>query len=167
MKEVKARPNKAIFLDRDGVINHDPGEYTRSVADFSFLPGVEQALKNWQHQGFLLIVITNQGGIAKEEYSLQDFFEMDRYMRDSLRSKGVFITATYFCPHHDLYGKCLCRKPAPGMIEKALAVHHIDPAKSVMIGDKYRDIEAAEKAGVRGIKVEVNADLREVELPAL
>lgn len=154
----------AVFLDRDGVINHDPGDYTTSIAEFKILPGVVESLKKWSDAGYAIIVITNQGGIAKERYSLKDFLEIDAYMASTFREAGIHYLETYYCPHHDAVSQCLCRKPHPGMVEKALVRHKINPAASFMIGDKWRDIEAAEAAGVRGIKVDVNQDLRTVVL---
>ena len=110
------------------------------------------------------MVITNQGGIAKERYTLDEFYEIDAYMREKFLEGGIKYLDTYFCPHHDAFGQCLCRKPKSGMIEKALARHEIDPGQSVMIGDKWRDLEAAEKAGVSGIKIDVNQSLASVNI---
>jgi D-glycero-D-manno-heptose 1,7-bisphosphate phosphatase len=155
---------KAVFLDRDGVINHDPGDYTTSLSEFTILPGVVETLKKWSDEGFAIIVITNQGGLAKERYSLADFKEIDDYMSDIFQNADIDFLETYYCPHHDAISHCLCRKPKPGMIEKALARHNIDPGSSVFIGDKWRDVEAGEAAGVRGIKIDVNADLRSLKL---
>jgi len=127
---------------------------------------VLEALKRFSDAGYVIIVITNQGGIAKDLYSIYDFYEIDRYMRTTFLEAGIQYLDTYFCPHHDAISQCLCRKPHPGMIDKAIAVHGIDRAHSFMIGDKFRDVEAAEAAGVKGIKVDVNGDLRELVLPA-
>lgn len=157
---------KAIFLDRDGVINHDPGDYTASLKEFIILPDVIPTLAKWSSLGFFIVVITNQGGIAKERYTLEGFYEIDDYMRTKFLNGGVNYLETYFCPHHDAIGHCLCRKPKPGMVEKALARHGIDPKQSVMIGDKWRDLEAAESAGVKGIKVDVNQSLKTVDIEA-
>ena len=150
---------KALFLDRDGVINHDPSDYTQSWEDFDFLPGIEQFLKRKQDQGFLLILITNQGGIAKGLYSIETVNEIHRKMKAHFRSYGIEIAEVYYSPYHDDYSKSLSRKPGSIMIEKALARFELDPAHCVMIGDKMRDVECAENAGVRGVQVPVNADL--------
>lgn len=162
MKKPVLKP--AIFLDRDGVINHDPGDYTTCLDEFTILPGVLETLKKWTDEGFSIIVVTNQGGLAKERYTLADFQEIDRYMTKTFKEAGIDFLETYYCPHHDAISHCLCRKPRPGMIEKALARHNIDPEKSLMIGDKWRDVEASEAAGVRGVKVDVNQDLRTVDI---
>jgi D-glycero-D-manno-heptose 1,7-bisphosphate phosphatase len=155
---------KAIFLDRDGVINHDPGDYTTSITEFTILPDVIPKLIQWSEQGYVIVVITNQGGIAKERYTLEDFYEIDDYMKSKFLEAGVNYLETYFCPHHDAISHCLCRKPHSGMIEKAVAKHGIDPNQSVMIGDKWRDLEAAEGAGVKGIKIDVNQSLMTIDL---
>jgi D-glycero-D-manno-heptose 1,7-bisphosphate phosphatase len=158
------KPIPVIFLDRDGVINHDPGDYTKHLSEFTILPGVIEQLKVWTKEGYFVIVITNQGGIAKKKYSLSDFYEIDAYMSTKFLENNIAYLDTYFCTHHDSVSKCLCRKPLSGMIEKAIYQHNVDTAKSVMIGDKMRDVECSENAGVRGIKIGVNQDLRTVRL---
>lgn len=155
---------KVVFLDRDGVINHDPGDYTKNISEFTILPTVVEALLKFKKNGFEFIVITNQGGIAKEMYTLNDFYEIDQYMHNFFCENGVPILDTFFCPHVDSVSNCLCRKPKSGMVEKAIAKYKVDAAKSFFIGDKLRDIECAERAGVKGIKIEVNGNLSEVEL---
>ncbi len=162
MSKINLRP--AVFLDRDGVINHDPGDYTTCIQEFIILPGVIEALQKWTKQGYCIIVITNQGGLAKERYAYSDFEEINDYMTKQFLNAGIDFVETYFCPHHDAISHCLCRKPHPGMVEKAIHRHNIDPKRSVMIGDKYRDIEASEAAGVRGIKIDVNQSLKTVEI---
>ena len=161
----KNEMRKAIILDRDGVINHDPGDYTRNIRGFQILPGVEETLKRFSNAGFSIVVITNQGGIAKGEYSLDDFYEIDRYMSNWMIDREINFLETFFCPHHDKYTVCLCRKPKRGMVEKAIAKYHIDPEKSFMIGDKQRDLDSASPSGIRGILVPVNADLRNISWP--
>lgn len=156
---------KAVFLDRDGVVNHDPGDYTTSLKEFTILPGVIETLVSFTQKGYAVAVITNQGGIAKGRYRLEDFYEIDAYMRSEFQKAGVRFLETYFCPHHDVISKCLCRKPGSGMVEKAVARHNIDAAASFMIGDKMRDLDAASGAGVRGVKIDVNQDLRTVTFP--
>src|SRR5690554_6657157 len=162
MSKINLRP--AVFLDRDGVINHEPGDYTTTVEDFTILPDVIETLQKWTQQGYCIIVITNQGGIAKNRYSLADFQKIDDYMGDAFRKAGIDYIETYFCPHHDMISQCLCRKPLPGMIEKAIHRHGIDAKRSVMIGDKMRDVECGESAGVRGIKVDANQSLKKISL---
>lgn len=155
--------NKVVFLDRDGVVNHDPGDYTASVDEFRFLPGVLDTLKSWTEMGFSFIVITNQGGIARGRYTLEDFSRIDKKMSDAFRDSGIAYLETYYCTHHDLVGKCLCRKPLPGMLEKAIARHKVDRRHAFMIGDKDRDVAAAEAAGIRGVKIPTNGGLATID----
>jgi D-glycero-D-manno-heptose 1,7-bisphosphate phosphatase len=150
---------KAIFLDRDGVINHDPGEYTKSVNEFHFLPNVFETLKILQDLNYVFVVITNQGGIAKGLYSRKDFDSIDRFMHGKFDENGINLLETFFCPHHPDFGRCLCRKPLSLMILKSLAKHDIDPASSFLIGDKERDILCAENAGVRGVLIPTNGSI--------
>jgi D-glycero-D-manno-heptose 1,7-bisphosphate phosphatase len=149
--------NKAIFLDRDGVLNHDPGDYTKSVSEFSILPDVPQVLKAWQDKGYKLIVITNQAGIAKGLYTHEDVHEIHDFLRAELAKFNVQLTDIFYSPYHENYSKSLSRKPGSLMIERALHLYNIDVSSSYMIGDKERDLEAARGAGVeRGILIETN-----------
>ena len=151
--------NKAVFLDRDGVINHDPGDYTRSLDEFHVLPTVYDALEQLQGAGYILILITNQGGIAKGQYTHDTVDEIHRHFIQSCADKGIRITNVYYSPHHPDFGESLSRKPGGLMIEKACARYGINPGASWMVGDKVRDIEAGENAGVPGILIPVNGDL--------
>jgi len=148
---------KALFLDRDGVINHDPGDYTKSLSEFILLEGVIEAMKSWVDAGYEIIVITNQGGLDKGLYPRENVEAMHQYLQGKCITSGFEILDFYYCPHHPEYsGKCLCRKPGSLMIERAMHKHGIDPNQSLMFGDKQRDIDAAEKAGVKGMIVEIN-----------
>lgn len=112
-------------------------------------------LKKFYDEGYLLIIITNQGGIALKRYTEEDLAEMHQILFDSYKKKGVEFTYAFHCPHHPTVNEpCTCRKPASGMILEAIATYNIDPALSVMIGDKPRDVEAANGAGVKGILIE-------------
>jgi len=150
---------KAVFLDRDGVINHDPGEYTKSASEFQFLTGIFETLRIINDRGFELVVITNQGGIAKGLYSLDDFYAIDAKMHAGFRENNVRVLETFFCPHHPDFGKCLCRKPHSLLVQKALGKHYLSASDSVMVGDKERDVQCAEGAGVRGVLIPTNAPL--------
>jgi D-glycero-D-manno-heptose 1,7-bisphosphate phosphatase len=152
--------NKAVFLDRDGVINHDPGDYTYNLSGFTLNDGIIENLKRLFDHGYLLIIITNQGGISKKLYTHQDVEEIHQYLRDELKKADVELSEIYYCPHHSINEKCLCRKPSSLMIEKALARFNIDPKKSYMLGDKPRDVECAENTGVKGIQVEINKNIK-------
>lgn len=143
----------AIFLDRDGVINEDTG-YVSQVDDFHFLPGVIEALQLLKKKGYLLIVVTNQSGIARGYFSEDDFMNLTEWMDWSLADRGVDLDGIYFCPHHPTEGvapyrkECLCRKPGPDMILDAAKYLKIDLAASYMVGDKSSDMKAAIAAGV-------------------
>ncbi len=151
--------NKAAFFDRDGVINFDPGDYTFELDEFNINEGVISSLKKLHDKGYLLIIITNQGGISKQIYTHKHVENIHRYLADELKKAGIELTEIYYCPHHSINEKCICRKPNSLMIEKAMARFNIDPEKSFMIGDKMRDVEAAENAGIKGIKIDVNENI--------
>jgi len=154
-------PSKALFLDRDGVINIDHG-YVSTPEQFEFVDGVFEACQQFQALGYKLIVVTNQSGIARGYYSPQQFEQLTQWMCAQFAAHGVHITAVYHCPHHPTKGQapyvqdCNCRKPAPGMLLQAIAEHSIDPALSIMVGDKGADMQAAAAAGV-GHKVLVQS----------
>jgi D-glycero-D-manno-heptose 1,7-bisphosphate phosphatase len=149
--------NKAIFLDRDGVINHDPGDYTWKPEDFHLLPGAVEFMQWATEMGYLLIVITNQAGIARKLYTHQDVQHlMDGFVRD-MAGRGVAIAEYYYSPHYDVIENSLDRKPGSLLIEKGLARFDIDRNLSCFIGDREKDMLAAQAAGVKGIKVETNS----------
>lgn len=152
----------AIFLDRDGVINRERGEHTWRLEDLEVLPTVAEALRAIEKAGYLGIVITNQSGIGLGLYGHADVQAVHRYIHAHLAMHGAALDAVYYCPHHPRQGRCLCRKPGALLIERAIARFRIDPERSVMIGDRERDVQAAEAAGVRGIRVEPNAPLLDV-----
>lgn len=158
--------NKAIFLDRDGIINKERGEYTFRKEDFEILPHVFECIKHWNDQGFLVIIITNQGGIAKSLYSLDDLLKLNDFLFESAYSQKALITDIFYCPHHPDFGKCLCRKPHQLLFEKALAKYQINPLNSYMIGDKERDILPAQTLGIKTFQIEANSDLKKL-LPLL
>jgi D-glycero-D-manno-heptose 1,7-bisphosphate phosphatase len=151
--------NKAVFLDRDGVINLERGRYTCNPDDFILNEGVAESVKILNDSGFLVIVISNQGGIAKSLYTISDVLEIHQKFCDLLNETNAVIDDFFFCPHHDSISKCLCRKPESLLFEKALALHNIDPAKSFMIGDSERDVKAAEKVGIKGIFIQANENI--------
>jgi len=144
---------KVAFLDRDGVINRDYG-YVYREEDFEFLPGVFEALRQLNAMGYEIIIVTNQSGIARGYYTKQDFLNLTSWMLDKLQRAGVQVLDVYFCPHFpkgvvpEFSHLCDCRKPAPGMLLRAANEHGIDVKSSIMIGDKYTDIEAGMAAGV-------------------
>ncbi|MCY2995202.1 MAG: D-glycero-beta-D-manno-heptose 1,7-bisphosphate 7-phosphatase [Planctomycetota bacterium] len=136
----------AVFLDRDGVINRDTG-YVRRVEDFEFIAGVVPALQEIQRRGYLLFVVTNQSGIGRGYYTLEDYQRVNAWMLAHLASNAVTIHGVYVCPHAPDV-RCACRKPAPGLLLQAQREHGLDLPNSWLVGDKPSDIEAARRAGV-------------------
>ncbi len=140
--------NKALFLDRDGTINIEKN-YVFRIEDFEFIPGIIEIIRSYKNEGFLIFIITNQAGIAKEFYTEKDYNILTNWMLKKFDEFGTKITKVYHCPHHpDYTGECNCRKPKPGMILKAIREFNIDPVNSVLIGDKKSDILAGKNAGI-------------------
>ncbi len=144
---------RALFLDRDGVINKEKN-YVHKVEDFHFIDGIFETCKAFQDAGYLIVVITNQSGIGRGYYSEDDYKNLTEWMKGEFIKRGVAIAGDYFCPHHpeealgDYRTICSCRKPAPGMILKASEELGIDLENSLLVGDKEIDIEAGLNAGV-------------------
>jgi len=139
---------KVLFLDRDGVINVEK-DYLYKIEDFEFIDGIIDLCKFYEQNDFIIIVVTNQSGIAREYYSETDFSILTHWMIKEFEKNGVHISSVYHCPHHpSISGKCSCRKPNPGMLLQAAEEFDIDFSKSIIIGDKERDIEAGINAGV-------------------
>lgn len=133
--------NKAAFFDRDGTINVDV-HYLYRCEDFQFIKGIPQFIKKFNDNGFKVIVVTNQSGIARGYYTENDMQKLHIYINELLHKYGAHIDAFYFCPHHpDITGECSCRKPKTGMIEQAIIDFDIDVTKSVLFGDKSLDLE--------------------------
>ncbi len=156
--------HKAVFIDRDGVINSDEGHYyIYKVEDFVFTPELPNALKYLSDNGFVLVVVTNQGGVAKGEYSLTDVEVLHQHMRTELLSYDVELDAIYVCPHHESIAPCECRKPSPFMINQAVKDLDIDPKRSYLIGDSERDIVSGNSAGLKMcFKVKKNGSIMDV-----
>jgi D-glycero-D-manno-heptose 1,7-bisphosphate phosphatase len=150
---VGAGVNRAVFLDRDGVINEDTG-YVYKPEDFRFTDGIFEFCRKAREQEYLLVVVTNQAGIARGYYTEEDFQNLTNWMLARFTDRGVKISAVYFCPYHPEHGTGIYkrdsydRKPNPGMILKACGRFDIDPARSALIGDNNSDIEAGRRAGV-------------------
>ncbi|KLV08528.1 D,D-heptose 1,7-bisphosphate phosphatase [Photobacterium aquae] len=143
----------AVFIDRDGVINIDHG-YVHTVDDFEYVEGVFEACKKLKDMGYLLVLVTNQAGIARGMYSEDEFLTLTEWMDWNFADNGVEFDGIYYCPHHATEGKgeylqdCSCRKPKPGMFISARDFLKIDMSQSVMIGDKTDDMKAAAAAEV-------------------
>ncbi len=156
MNEQPVARRRAVFFDRDGVINEDLG-YVSQPEQFRFMPGAPDAIRWLNKHGWLAIVVTNQSGIGRGWYTEEDFLRLTRWIDQRLAELGAHLDATYYCPHHPTEAQgpyrieCQCRKPAPGMILRAIAEWNIDPARSLLIGNKQHDLLAAVAAGVRGL----------------
>ncbi|BCD48156.1 D-glycero-beta-D-manno-heptose 1,7-bisphosphate 7-phosphatase [Helicobacter suis] len=138
---------KALFLDRDGVINIDHG-YVHTPDQFEFMPGIFDLLKHAKQKGYLLLLVTNQSGIGRGYYSEQDFYHLSNYMQTKLQEVlGFNLDRIYFCPHAP-EEQCLCRKPKLGMLEQALKDFRLDLKQSIMLGDKYSDMQFSISAGI-------------------
>jgi len=139
---------KALFLDRDGVINVEKN-YLYKKEDFEFIDGIFELCRYFAQKGYLIFVVTNQSGIARGYYTQEQFLELTAFMEQEFLNNGISIAKTYFCPHHpQITGECSCRKPKPGMLLEAQKEFNVDVKNSLMVGDKERDIEAAHNAGV-------------------
>lgn len=156
----KFRRKPALFLDRDGVINVDKG-YTYKPQDLSFIDGIIEGIKAANENGYYVIVVTNQAGVARGFYSLEDVDIFHEHIANQLAQNGAFIDAFYSCPYHKdgnvpeyTIDNHPDRKPNPGMILKAFNDWQIDKEKSFLIGDKNHDVEAAQNARIKGILFE-------------
>ncbi len=138
--------NKALFLDRDGVINHDH-RYVNQISDFEFMPGIFEVTKYFQDLGYLIIVVTNQGGVSKGYYKLSDLENITDWMISQFSDKGITISKVYYETSFDENHPR--RKPNPGMFIDAIKEFNVDPSSSLMVGDKTSDLIAAYKAGIK------------------
>lgn len=146
----------AVFLDRDGTLNIDKG-YVHRIEDWEWIPGAIDAIAAFKKAGFLVIVVSNQAGIARGYYHEQDVINLNLMISRELKEHGTVIDKFYHCPHHPDFGairECVCRKPMPGMIEKATQDFDIDLGRSWLVGDKTSDIQAGLAAGVKAILVQ-------------
>jgi D-glycero-D-manno-heptose 1,7-bisphosphate phosphatase len=145
--------NKALFLDRDGIINVDHG-YVHKIEDFDFVDGIFELCQLAMVKGYKIFVITNQAGIARGLYDIATFEKLSKWMVSAFAKQKVIISKVYFCPHHPDKGinefamSCQCRKPAPGMILQAQQEFAIDIEGSIFVGDKISDMKAATNAGI-------------------
>ena len=145
--------NKAVFIDRDGTINVD-GPYLDDPDEFEMYPGVGEGVKKLKENGFKIIVITNQSGIARGYFTKSDLAAIHDKMNAEFKKFKVDLDGIYYCPHHP-DDNCNCRKPKTGLFEKAIKEHDIDVKKSYMLGDGIHDIEAGKKIGVTTILIPV------------
>lgn len=144
---------KALFLDRDGVVNKEK-DYVHKVEDFIFIENIFETCLLFQSLGYEIFIVTNQAGIGRGYYTVEDLEVLNSWMCNEFDKRGVNLSGLYFCPHHPQHGlgdflvDCECRKPQPGMILTAAEEHGIDLCRSIIVGDKESDIEAGRLAGV-------------------
>ena len=145
--------NKCIFLDRDGVLNVERGDYTFLQKDFIIPEGVPEALEKIKALGYLVVVVTNQAGITKGLFTREQMNTCHNILMDRT---GNLIDKIYYSPYHPSFSESLARKPETLMIEKAIAKFDIDPAQSWLIGDRARDIECGQRMGLKTILITEN-----------
>lgn len=161
---------RAAFLDRDGVLNLDRA-YVHAIEEFEWVPGALDAARRLAEAGFALVIVTNQSGIGRGYYTEADFERLTAWMKAELERAGAPVAGVYFCPHHpekalEQYRKtCSCRKPEPGMFLKAIEELGIDPAQSVVFGDKPGDCTAGRRAGCVE-RILLGTDGRETPAPS-
>jgi D-glycero-D-manno-heptose 1,7-bisphosphate phosphatase len=144
----------AVFLDRDGTIMED-AHYINSPKQVRLLPGAGAAVRRINEANVPAIVVTNQSGIARGIFTVDDYEAVRRQFESLLAAEGAHIDASYYCPHHpDTAAACSCRKPGTKMFEDALRDFKLDPRKVAYVGDRWRDVAAAGKLGGRGIMIE-------------
>lgn len=152
--------NKAIFLDRDGVlINNEHHYYIWESAQLEFIEGVFENLQLLQHKGYQLFIVSNQGGISRGFYSKENILKLHEELIQIFLQHQIHMADILFCPHHSEKEKCLCRKPQSLMIDKLIAKHEINPQESIMIGDSESDMQAAALAGIFGIRIIPNQNM--------
>ena len=155
--------NRAVFLDRDGTITVEKG-FVHRTEDLEFVDSAAEMIGCLNRAGYLVVVVTNQSGVARGMYREEDVHRFHRYLNDELQRSGAHIDRFYYCPHlpeapDPAYRKdCECRKPKPGMVLRAMEEMRIDPRSSYMIGDKARDICAGKKAGLTSILIHEDND---------
>ncbi|MCQ2251923.1 MAG: HAD family hydrolase [Bacteroidales bacterium] len=153
-------PTKLAILDRDGVIDDNSQHYyVYRKEDFTFNPGVMEAIASLCRDGYRIAVVSNQSGIAKGLYTLQDIDQLHQWMAGEIEKNGGRIDKVYICPHHPNYSNCLCRKPNPLLLEKAMAEMGATRDNVFFVGDSDTDLQAGMHAGIRTYKVEKNGNL--------
>ena len=153
---------KVVFLDRDGIINRERGEYTYRKEDFQLVPDILNVARLFHDAGYAIIIISNQGGISKGIYSKEDVLKLDNVIRNSFVERGINVLDSFYCPHYSDNENCLCRKPKALLLERAIAKHSVDIKQSFFIGDSERDKIAGERVGVRSFNVEANSSILEM-----
>ncbi len=156
--------NKVVFLDRDGVINREIGDYVYCLKNFELNIGLEQALNRWNELGYSFAIVTNQGGISKLLYTRKEVGTINNYLRNWFKERNLNLLTILYCPHHNSIEACICRKPNSLMLEKIIARYQVSIKDSFMIGDSLRDIQAAQKVGLKAFQIEANSNLNDLTL---
>lgn len=149
--------SKAVFFDRDGTLNVDT-DFLYKKEEFEWMDGAVEAIRFANENGYKVIVITNQSGVARGYFKEADVNALHDWMNEQLKEYGAHIDAFYYCPHHpeavvpEYRKKCECRKPGAKLVEDACRDFDVDKEKAIMIGDAERDLESASKLGIRGVK---------------
>lgn len=149
--------NKALFLDRDGVVNVEKN-YVYKISDLEFVDGIFKLCNYFKKNNFLIFIITNQSGVARGFFSIKNLEKLHQFIVSEFSKRNINIEKIYYCPHHPDFGDvCVCRKPDPGMILNAAAEFNLDLKKSILIGDRESDIVAGKRAGIlRTYKIKSN-----------
>ena len=156
---------RAVFLDRDGTLNKDVG-YVHRKEDWQWLPGVAEALKRLRAVGYVLVVVSNQSGIARGMYDREALRQLEEWVNAELAAKNAAIDAWYYCPHlPEITGPCECRKPEPGLLLQAARDLELDLANSWMIGDRVRDVQAGIAAGCSSVLLRPPVGAYESDVP--
>jgi D-glycero-D-manno-heptose 1,7-bisphosphate phosphatase len=146
---------RAVFLDRDGVLTRERTDYVKTPDELEILPRIGPPLRSLRERGFQLVIVTNQSVVGRGLATDDEMGRIHAKLQSELKQMGCYVDAIYYCPHLPGAG-CSCRKPEPGMILKAAKELGIDVSSSWMIGDKEIDLEAAKRAGCRGVRVGTN-----------
>ncbi len=161
--------NRAVFLDRDGVLVHEPPAYAHRLDQLFMIDGVPEAVRQLNEKGMKVVVVSNQTGVARGLFTENDIAIFNQAMTGYIKNGGGRIDRIYYCPHHpeavvETYKRmCLCRKPEPGLLLKAAAELEIDLTQSFMIGDKWTDLEAGKRVGCTTVLVKTGLGLGELE----
>ena len=140
------KPHKALFLDRDGIINIDKN-YLYKIENFEFIEGIFELVSLFVNRGYLIFIVTNQSGIGRGYYTIEDFTILMQWVTKKFQEKHIKIKKTLFCPHTPT-DNCQCRKPKTQMIDEVLHTYTIDLENSFMIGDKQSDIDLAQNSNI-------------------
>ena len=148
----------AIFLDRDGVINQERKDYVKNLTEFKIFDGVAEAIVLLRKKNFLIVIITNQSAINRKLLDVKTLENIHKYFQEYLKSNNTFIDAFYYCPHRP-DENCICRKPKPGLLIKAIQDFKINPKESWMIGDSNSDLESGRLVGCNVMKINNHVNL--------